>query len=167
MSRCSCLSTRETQIWGEGKLIVMTPSFDVIHKSILYTNEFGEGKETSLPFLVDSQTQYVSQMLPYMLDAAPSRPSSTVHLAKLPLRPLQPLPNLLLVSRLMMTSSLVYPGGVMVCCLLSLLCHHPLAPCFAGVCSRCTITTACCRPQWNRSQGWSIHFCGAHRATSL
>jgi hypothetical protein len=39
---------------GEGKLIVMTPSFDVLHESMLYTNEFGEGKETSFPSLVDS-----------------------------------------------------------------------------------------------------------------
>jgi hypothetical protein len=45
-----------------------------------------------------------------MSDGAPSRPSSTVRLAKPPLRPLQPLPNLLLASRLTTTSSLVYPG---------------------------------------------------------
>jgi hypothetical protein len=43
---------------GEGKLIVMTPSFDVLHESILYTNEFGEGKDT-FPLLVDSRTHYI------------------------------------------------------------------------------------------------------------
>ncbi|KAI0253762.1 IKI3 family-domain-containing protein [Lactifluus subvellereus] len=30
-------------ITGEGKLIVMTPTFDVLHESALHTNDFGEG----------------------------------------------------------------------------------------------------------------------------
>ena len=40
-----CRFHRRTYLYtGEGKLIVMTPSFDVLHESALYTDNFGEGK---------------------------------------------------------------------------------------------------------------------------
>ncbi len=32
---------------GEGKLIVMAPTFDVLHEAVLHTEEFGEGKKGS------------------------------------------------------------------------------------------------------------------------
>lgn len=37
----------------------MTPSFDVLHESNLYTDEFGEGKKTSSS-LLDRRTQIIT-----------------------------------------------------------------------------------------------------------
>ncbi|KAH8980756.1 IkappaB kinase complex IKAP component [Lactarius hatsudake] len=63
-------------VTGEGKLIVMTPTFDVLHESVLHTDEFGEDAPINVGW-GSKQTQFHGS-LGKTAAQAPAAPSSSV-----------------------------------------------------------------------------------------